>query len=1379
MATIGQRPAEETLEDILAELTGLRQMFQQNNKASGKNQQAQQSPNNTNSQSVKNSVAGIFSPNAFKNAASVAGNIKGMANAYIAMTEGALKLYKNRKKIEKATKVVTGVIETLTKALEANKDLNDFKGLDNVGKVFEALSKLSTGSVMAFWLYNKLITPKVMQNFVSGLQLLSSVPSLKDFDFKGVADMINAIGNVLIKMVVVVTAMSVLTKIMPWKDILIGAAATVGIIILTAGGLAIVALAARLIKPGIEAVNQIGDAIKSITIAVGLLVVLVFAMKALAALFNMDIASDGAEGIKEIVKGLVSAVIVGVIMGLGFAKWFSGEKMKNISQALLNVSMAIGLLIIDLFALMLLAKYQQSISWELLGRLGESLVGILASTALLNLFSSGDGKQAMYSIIGIGLLIGLLAIDLLMVSLLVKYFPKEIIDTAMGIIMTFLNAVQGIITMLAVLQIALAVNNVASLGKILTGGGGKAATGMSLLGRTQNPTLMTLLGIALVIGAIAFSIWLVTKTIKENGTVNAILGVTMMGVFIGAIALLVYAINKIRKRTVVKATAIIAPLTLFMAALTGLTYIAIQSMKDLKTIGWEDMAKFGVIMVGLLAISIGLTAAAAAASTVAIPAVALALVVIAGLSTVVLATTSLTMLVANQVKKLKEMQINQNDVKHLFGIFKRVITGIATSAIYVVNEFTKGSVGDVLKRGAGTAMILSLSPTIYAMGVAMQSFAKAIVPLKQNNIQKSDTEIFFSAFDSLVTGIVNFADNIQKYKINDRTSFIMKSLGEAIVPLIDACSKFINIIISFKNAKMPKAFDEKGNVTEWQTINAKDFSDAADAITTQFTIFLNNLLANTRELKSKQVKVIKELGEGIVPIIGAIGNFVDGILKLAVGQVNIGEESYTDENGNVQKRPKYVTVTEAMFTNAADQIIGRISAFILKLKDKTKNLSQYSSVIIKTMGEGIGPILSSINNFVDAIIKIGSGWIIAGEHTEKDANGNLVVVKDWKHVDENKLQSAGENLGGYIVKFIEGLANFLDKLDDDTIDLIKDLQEPLTNLITGLIGTGDKGGPVSQLILMAGQMALGKYPIGFDKEGKMQFMEVPGGAGIINENVYAITTILYTFIHGLWQKFHSYKDRWEQLTTAVTSVQNILTPIVVGDNSILSILIKAYEDVEKANLKSAGDLFDVIFGTDYDTKINQISKATTNVKNVTASYQSLLNTVKSLNSYNKALNKSFTTLFNTFNKYENDIKDAHKDRIKRINETKTAISGVAKALKSVNNTLKEREDLLKEQHNLSAIQPIQATWHIMSNAVGAMGQTVREGIDDTRGVLNRILNNNTTNNSNVANNTTNNNKVENYNNGGATSQTISFNSKVVFMLPNGQQLEGWMISETT
>lgn len=1388
---IGRRPAEETLDDILAELTGIRQIFENNRKASGSNQnnmnRAGSQPNGQNSQNVKNAVLGSLSPDAVKNSVGIASGLTSIANAWLALVSGALKITKAEKKIEKATQIVTNVVNTMNTAINSDFDSEKLsKSLGGIANFFEALGKLKFKSVFAFWMYNKLITPKVMQNFVKGLSYFADAPNVKDVDFRGIGMMIDSIGDTVVKLTVVAGALTVLLQYMPITDLAISLLVVGGIVV----GLATIVTALSFIsgrmKKGAEALSGVADALIKVTVAVGLLIILATAIKLLGAIFGWNATGEISTGIEMLVGGIA----IGIMQGLSlFASKKWGDKSKGeVQKGVLWVAALIGLLIIDLFGLILLAKVQQKIPWDLLAKLGVMMIGVVASTAILNLFSSsdGDGKQAMYSIMGIGILIGLLVIDLALLALLVQLFPESTINTALNIMQLFLGGITVIVALLAGMAAALAINNMTNLTRNILGG--NAVT--NIIARQQNPVFQTLLGISILVLSLSASLWITASLIKKEGIGNVSLGLILMMTFLGGMIGIVKLLEHIKPKRITIGLQILAAIEALCLGLSGIVFVFVKAAREAATLTTDEVLSYMAVVGGMI---VGLTALAllVAANGYVIAAVAIALGVLVVYEGFMLAAQGVMWTFMTMVKAIKKWNIDpKKDADLYYNTFNEIIDGLTRTSIHLIDSM--GPL-DFLKAGAGITLIMSLVPVFIAMGKVMNQFVDVMAKIKKSGIKASDIVVknsdgkvihegpFFQIFNGLIDGIISFGNKIKKDGLNLRSAWIMKSLGKAILPLIDACSKFVNIIISMKNAKMPKTFDEKGNVTEWQTISDVDFTNAANAISGAFKTFLEGLIEKTQTMNVTTGRALKYLSKSIVPIMQGVSGFVDAILKLAVGQVHIGEEDYIDENGEHRTRPKYVEVTDAMFEDAASKITEQFGAFIDKLKEELNNMQPQTSAMIKQLGQGLGPILSSISSYVDAIMKFAGGYIISGEEAVTDKNGNIVIVKKWTKLGVNDITTAASNITTMITGFLTGLGASLKQMDDEgSLDLIKENIDSVTGVFTSLFGTVDKPGPISSLIQLAGAMAINKFPIGKDDKGVMQYLEVPRGAGAINDTAYAITTIMYTFVHGLWQKFHNYGNRWKSLTNAAEQVKNIITTLVSGEESPLALLIHANEDLKKAGrLRSASDLITVIFGKDFDTKIIQLSGVTEKIDSLVTSYKALITVSAKLIAYSKSLNINLTTVFNTFNKIESTLSKTHSARIKRLNQTKAAIDGVAKSLDSVNKTMEKRLELQNEQNRLTFLKPMQGLMDFMGGASQSMSSAVKDSNAQSQAFMERIfernsITNNSTHSNSVSNSTNQDNRNISY---ASNNPTIQFNSKVVFMLPNGQQLEGWMMSE--
>lgn len=116
--------------------------------------------------------------------------------------------------------------------------------------------------------------------------------------------------------------------------------------------------------------------------------------------------------------------------------------------------------------------------------------------------------------------------------------------------------------------------------------------------------------------------------------------------------------------------------------------------------------------------------------------------------------------------------------------------------------------------------------------------------------------------------------------------------------------------------------DENGNPI-FEHLDAEEFAEAADAVTSSFQNFVESLGLGFASLSDKAIDAIEEIDDNIGPIMEAVGTFVDAIIKAATLTVVVG---YDDKG-----KPIYERISTDEFADAADKVVYYFSSFIEKL----------------------------------------------------------------------------------------------------------------------------------------------------------------------------------------------------------------------------------------------------------------------------------------------------------------------------------------------------------------------------------------------------------------------------------------------------------------
>lgn len=324
---------------------------------------------------------------------------------------------------------------------------------------------------------------------------------------------------------------------------------------------------------------------------------------------------------------------------------------------------------------------------------------------------------------------------------------------------------------------------------------------------------------------------------------------------------------------------------------------------------------------------------------------------------------------------------------------------------------------------------------------------------------KIKPEDFGKAADVTTLQFKNFIDRMIGgfEKIDIIAVILCMKMKTVMNPVIDILGKFVDIVLKVSTSTYIIGYDENGKPM-YVKLTADEFGMAAQTITSSFSTFIEQMITNFGDISLKSAIMLEIMGESMVPIMDALGNFADTILKTASGTYIIGY----DENGHAQ----YMKITDDQLKNAATTITTNFISFIQALEVETKKMNHYSARMIERLGEGLGELMGSIGGFADGIIKIAGGTYITGY----DENGKPIIEK----ISDEQLNNAASII-------IDKFCTFVDNLTTSTKELKRKQAKALGEL-------GNAMGPIMSSVSSFADSVIkfagGSYISGYDENGK-------------------------------------------------------------------------------------------------------------------------------------------------------------------------------------------------------------------------------------------------------------------------------------------------------
>ena len=441
----------------------------------------------------------------------------------------------------------------------------------------------------------------------------------------------------------------------------------------------------------------------------------------------------------------------------------------------------------------------------------------------------------------------------------------------------------------------------------------------------------------------------------------------------------------------------------------------------------------------------------------------------------------------------------------------------------------------------------------------------------------------------------NFFKFVNKLKIGFNgisfsTAQTISLVGNSMKPLIDSMGRFVDVIMKIATGRVVIGYDDRGKEM-FEQLSPEDFSAAAVEVTNNFLTFTTTLLEQMKTVRRYSIENIKKLGEAMMPMMSSIGGFVDAIMKVATGTVITGY----DEKGHAE----ITQVKPEDMRQAAITVTATFLYFMETLITNTETMKEKQAETIEKFGSGIGPMMSSIGGFVDAILKMATGTYI--DHYDKD--GKPVM----NPIPKEKMSEAADTIVTYFMDFMDRLVKQTSKLEEEQTTAIQALSGSVGPIIKTVSDFADA------IIKIAG----GSYQVGTDKDGrplynKLTFDQVKLAAGqVIGYYRQFLNTILEI---ATSEKFQSGG------ADAMTALGKAVGPVMSSVLDFSKMLIEF--------TKPNGEIIDPKTGKKSTFQLNPDTVGGAAIKIANAYMNFITTLVNSLQS-NSELEKSVTTISGT------------------------------------------------------------------------------------------------------------------------------------------------------
>ena len=780
--------------------------------------------------------------------------------------------------------------------------------------------------------------------------------------------------------------------------------------------------------------NQGADMMKGM-IGLGALIIAIGATVFLIGVTSLLAAQIKWEDLGK--TALIFAAVIGVTLGIAFViKTWGGEMMKGVAW-LAVLMLGIGINVVLLAAATRLVEGISFDSvWKILAILGGEIIA-LGIVALITKIPGVD-KAKWNMLILEAMLLGLV-LNVALVALVTRAV-EEISWESLGKVGLIILAQAGI---------ALAI--------------GYAASIMNKTGITKDMIVLELC-LAGILGIIWGTIKVMKMADEYGGFMDILEGLGKIGEIFGGISVMAGVIG-IAAWAAIPAIAGLAILEPFLAGLLLITWGFVKIIKSYKDANIDFAASGKELGDGINAFIDNFASFGNAAKLAAIGAV---MYFFAVPLTGMMIGLGLFVKLVKDVATMNFITGYDDNGKPIYErvaptVFGEAATKVAEGFSAFLNGLHKGFSSFSLKSAAiMTLLSASIGPVTKSVG----DFVDAVMKLASGKylVGEELVDVTTSQFET-AAGVVSEQFKVFLQKLSDGFGSLglwsvaaIKLVGENMNPVMESVSSFTDAILKLATGQYITGYDANGN-PEYARVDKSEYSEAAKVITENFGSFLRTLIEESNNLKWSSESSIESISDAIMPVMKGVSEFVDAIMKVATGTWITGY----DENG----KPTYEKITSAQFSLAARQITGYFLGFVRKMIEMSDGMSDDTQRAIKSLSKSIGPLMSSVGSFADALVKMGTSTYIVGY----DENGKAKYMT----VDPSVYSQAATTLAKGMSDFVQILTEQIAPIEEQSaktinkitkgglknlIDAVAKFSKVLTDNMFVITGYDDNGKPI-------------------------------------------------------------------------------------------------------------------------------------------------------------------------------------------------------------------------------------------------------------------------------------------------------------------------------
>ena len=417
------------------------------------------------------------------------------------------------------------------------------------------------------------------------------------------------------------------------------------------------------------------------------------------------------------------------------------------------------------------------------------------------------------------------------------------------------------------------------------------------------------------------------------------------------------------------------------------------------------------------------------------------------------------------------------------GVVKNAFIGLASMAGFMVAFAGLGALflvpfaGAALAAGIAIAsgILISIAAATVLMSKAMMLAGLAITggtaeiagekynlaPYNEANVDK-----FFNAMEHFIDRFKDMGDGLSKKSVK-----AIKMVNDAVMPIIKSMDKMLDVVI-----KAGKNYDDIMKIVDGDS-NALDH--LMDPVL--YVILGHNLdgegglMYVANHMTKYGAKVLKLVGEALVPITDAMLNMIDVVVKAANNKQSISE--LMSSEGGMQ-----------MIEHLLDPVIWMILGTKLDgtggLMWVAENMSKRSVKVLKMVAEAMVPLIDAMDKMLDVVVK-------AATLNSEDRTVEELVSEAMYNID--LIMIGGNGIKGFLPMFVD-VAGKLGDTSKDAVEAISAMP-PMVQALGDLVGIVAKAGELDPKKIQTGIFGLNAMTNFLENFIDTIGRIIPGGVG--------------------------------------------------------------------------------------------------------------------------------------------------------------------------------------------------------------------------------------------------------------------------------------------